>query len=670
MLEGQYESHLVWMSILVAWLASYTSLSLAHRLTYPGAAAPAWWIAGSAFAMGTGIWAMHFIGMLAFRLPIRLGYDFATTFLSWTLPVVMSTVVLRRIATGDAGRRRLGTSACLLGGGISAMHYVGMRALQLDPEPVYAPALVILSVLIGISAAAFALWVVFVQRRYSPHSARTRAVAAAVMGMGIAGLHYVGMAATSFPLGSVCTASQTGLGQDGLAHTVGLATFSILVIALLTSGYEHRLFAKTRMLALTEQIGRERELLLQSEQEARAMAEKALAGAEAAWAEAERLSAVKDEFLASLSHELRTPLNAILGWAQLLQKREQDEVTRNALAVIDRNARAQSQMIEDLLDMGGVVSGRVRLERRVLDPAPLLLAAIETATPAAQAKSIVIRQALDRFSGPVWVDDERLQQVVSNLLNNAIKFTPSGGEITVFLRRAGEYVEIVVSDTGAGIDAVFLPHVFEMFRQADESTTRRHGGLGIGLAIARQLVVLHGGKIRAASEGLGKGATFTVALPIASQSAAADQLTAPAHEHARSGRCAADLEGIHVLLVEGDGDAGELLRVVLETCNATVTATGSYAEALRLAVQRGPDVLISDFGMPDMDGIALMNRLRAQGFAAPSIAISAFTRNHDRESALAAGYGCFLTKPVDFDVLVTAVAALADPQRAEATAKE
>jgi signal transduction histidine kinase/CheY-like chemotaxis protein/PAS domain-containing protein len=389
---------------------------------------------------------------------------------------------------------------------------------------------------------------------------------------------------------------------------------------------------------------------------------------QAARGEAERASRMKDEFLATLSHELRTPLNAILGWAHMLRRVEtaSPEVQRGA-EVIERNARAQSTIIADLLDMSAIISGKVRLNMEPMDLAALVRAAIDTARPAADAKGISVRAEIEDIQDPaVSGDRDRLQQVLWNLLTNAIKFTPAGGNVLVTLRRRGDHAEIRVSDTGEGIAPEFLPFMFDRFRQADASTTRRHGGLGLGLSIVKQLVEMHGGEARAHSEGVGRGATFIVTLPIAHVSAlSAEEPHAPAGDN--SGPVAPEQEceaiaGKHVLVVDDDADARDLVRRLLEECHASVVTAGSSAEALALVRSRRFDALVSDIGMPGEDGHSLMRRVRSlpphENRDIPAMALTAYARPEDRLQAIRAGFQLHASKPVEPAELIALVACL------------
>ncbi|WP_151446819.1 hybrid sensor histidine kinase/response regulator [Lacisediminimonas profundi] len=651
MLSSHYQHPLVLISILVAILASYIALTLGSRVNQQGAGGAFWWIVGGAFAMGTGIWAMHFIGMLAFRLPIPVGYDLGITLGSWLIPILASALALVQMRLRAPSVSRLLACALLLAAGIGAMHYIGMSAMRMEPAIVYDPAWVAASVVFAVVAGVIALFVGRILRDRTTRIWIPRAAASILLGGTIAGTHYTGMLAANFPLGSVCLAAGSGFSQDGLAIVVSIATFSVLAIALLTSIFDARLESRTQMLALTRDIAEERQRLLEGERAARA--------------DAERLGALKDEFLATLSHELRTPLNSVLGWAQLLRLQITDQAAQNGLATIERNARLQAQLIDDLLDMSRIVAGHVRLELQLADPVSFIRTAIESAQPAASARQVGIRfvnacGAADR----VWGDPARLQQVMSNLLSNAIKFTPEGGEVVVELNRAGEQIEITVSDTGIGIRADFLPHVFDRFRQADASTTRRHGGLGIGLSIVRQLVELHGGSVSAASPGEGRGATLVVSLPVAGASRPDRTGSPEALARAAVAGTAAeavDFSAFRILVVDDDADARHLVTRILAQYGAHVIGASSAIEALALLTRDTPNLLVSDVGMPDVDGFELIRRVRKLGNGVaqmPAIALTAFARREDGARAIAAGFTAYVRKPIDVRNLISAVDAV------------
>jgi PAS domain S-box-containing protein len=384
--------------------------------------------------------------------------------------------------------------------------------------------------------------------------------------------------------------------------------------------------------------------------------EEMLAREQRARAEAEAANRAKDDFLATLSHEMRTPLNAILGWTQVLSgaRHDPDTVTR-ALETITRNAKQQARLIEDLLDLSTIMGGRLRLNRRPVDLVAALVAALETIRPAADAKQLAVVTRFDPAVGPVTGDPERLQQVFWNLLSNAVKFTPRHGRVTVELTRVRSRAVVTVADTGIGFRQEILPIIFERFRQADSSITRAHGGLGLGLAIVRQLVELHGGTVEASSPGEGQGATFTVALPLAPVREFHPALaTLPAGD---VGRC----DGVHTLLVDDEEDGRGLLAVFLERCGGEVTAVGSAAEALAALARRRPDVLVSDIAMPGTDGYQLIRQIRRlpDGATIPAIALTAHASADARVQAFQAGFDTYLTKPVDPVELLAVVIRLA-----------
>jgi PAS domain S-box-containing protein len=367
--------------------------------------------------------------------------------------------------------------------------------------------------------------------------------------------------------------------------------------------------------------------------------------------EAHRQSRIKDEFIATLSHELRTPLQSILGWVQLLRSSQSDpEELAQGLEVIERNVRAQQRIIEDLLDMNRILSGKIRLDVQPVDLVPLIQAALEAVMPAAQAKGIRVQTVLDPLAAATSGDPQRLQQIFWNLLSNAIKFTPSGGRVHVLLERVNSHVEITVSDTGVGIAPDFLPHVFDRFRQQDGSSTKRYGGLGLGLAIAKNLTELHGGRINAKSAGVDKGATFVVGLPLLSVNHK-QRDTRDSHSPAEVHPTWPNLAGLRVLIVDDEEDTRTLVATTVARAGATVRRASSAEEALKLLGEEVPDVMVSDVGMPDTDGYALIRRVRAlppdKGGAVPAIALTAYARMEDRITAISSGFQVLVAKPAD-----------------------
>jgi PAS domain S-box-containing protein len=469
----------------------------------------------------------------------------------------------------------------------------------------------------------------------------------------VAGVHHDELVATIAPLFGDVRGFHERL--RAIYAEAPAETFDVLQLA------DGRVFERSSRVQVVDgrQVGRvwtfrdvtEHRRLLESERAARAAAERA--------------SAMKDEFLATLSHELRTPLSAILGWSQMLrQPAARPGDLRHGLEIIERNARMQTQLIEDLLDMSRIASGQIRIDVGPVRPAAVIELALDTVRAAADAKGIELRAALDPAAGPVSGDPGRIQQVVWNLLSNAIKFTGRGGTVTVRAARVASHVEISVEDTGIGIAPDFLPYVFERFRQADGSTTRASGGLGLGLAIVKQLVELHGGTVHAASGGADRGATFTVSLPLMAVEPAGIGPAARgvSRDVAPHDFREVDLTGVSVVVVDDEPDARELVAIVLGRCGARVVTAGSAAEALAAIEDVRPHVLVSDIGMPAVDGYELLRRVRElggdRGGAVPAIALTAFARSEERTLALRAGYLVHLPKPVEPTELAATVAAV------------
>lgn len=404
--------------------------------------------------------------------------------------------------------------------------------------------------------------------------------------------------------------------------------------------------AVTREISSQKQYEQEREALLRSERAARS--------------DAERASQLKDEFLATLSHELRTPLNAVLGWSQILRRSTAPEDLEQGLEVIERNAKLQAQLIEDLLDMSRIISGKVVLDVQPTELVMVVSAAMDSVRPSANAKEIRLRTFFDPEGGLVLGDATRLQQIVWNLLTNAIKFTPQGGVVDIILRGIEGKVELTVRDTGIGIDPQYLPSIFERFRQVDSSTTRRFGGLGLGLSIVRHLVELHGGSIRVESLGKGQGTSFVLELPArvpARGSGGVGATQSPKATWDSQG-----LAGLKVLVLDDEQDARNLVERVLTECGAEVVLASSAAEALDLMATAGPHVILSDIGMPDMDGYQFIRKVRslsaAHGGGTPAVALTAFARTEDRVRAMAAGFQEHVCKPIRPQELIFAIASV------------
>ena len=424
--------------------------------------------------------------------------------------------------------------------------------------------------------------------------------------------------------------------RDGVGRLLGFAKLT-------------RDLTENKRVEAIELANEEREQLLDAERSARMAAQRA--------------TRVKDEFLATLSHELRTPLSAILGWTQILLRDDIPAATdqRRAIQVIDRNARAQVQLIDDLLDLSRIMAGKIRLDLQEVSMPDIVQKAIDSALPTAQAKGIQLTSLLEPSNTGVSADSARLQQVVWNLLSNAIKFTPRGGQVEVLLQRVNSHVELSVADTGIGIPASFLPLVFDRFSQRDSSSTRARGGLGLGLAICKQLVELHDGSIRVASAGEGHGSTFFVDLP-ASPGQADETRGHPSVEaEAIDATTLPRLEGVHAFAIDDEPDAREVLTHVLEGQGAVVTAFSSAHDALVALRSTRPGVIVSDVGMPGMDGYQMIRALRAtesRESRIPALALTAFARAEDRKRSLQAGFQAHLAKPFDVAELVLMVASL------------
>jgi PAS domain S-box-containing protein len=472
------------------------------------------------------------------------------------------------------------------------------------------------------------------------------------------------------------------LGDDKSIHNVeitfrmksGEEKVCLFSAEVITIGDEQYILAATSDITERKQAEVEREQLLAREKAARIEAEQAeklsielLQREQTARTQAEVANRAKDQFLATISHELRTPLNAILGWARILRSGKLNEATSaQALDTIERNAKAQTQLINDILDVSRIVAGKLHLEVRPVDLAEVIEAAVDVIRPAANAKEIQLQVTLDPKAGPVSGDPDRLQQIVWNLLSNAIKFTLKGGQVQVRLVRLDSHVEISVSDTGIGINAGFLPYVFDSFRQADSSYTRTYSGLGLGLAIVRHLVELHGGKVEAFSDGEGKGATFKVNLPLL---AAREVEESPAIDRgAKRPVPSAEfdwlpkLDGLRLLVVDDDSDARKLLSLMLSQSGAEVVTVASAAEAIDSIERFTPDLLISDIEMPGEDGYSLIQKVRSLdaklGSRIPAVALTAHARAEDHRRALSAGFQSHVAKPVTANDLIEVIAGL------------
>jgi diguanylate cyclase len=483
---AQYDLVLVAISLAIAVLASYVALDFTERLRRAGGRGRALWWLGGAVAMGVGIWSMHFVGMLALKLPVDMRYDVPLVALSVIVAIAASALGLHVGSRPELPGRVLAGSALMMGAAISGMHYIGMASMIIPARIAWNLVLVAGSIVIAVVASLAALTLAFhLGREDTRLFGWAKLGAALIMGLAVVGMHYTGMAAAEFgaPAVDVPQLAVPGLHGQGLSIAVIAGTLLILGLALASAAID------------------ERERLLAREQQARQ--------------EIEAASRLKDEFLATLSHELRTPLNVILGRTQMLRSLMHEHARARELTdMIERNGAALAKLVEDLLDVSRITLGHVRLDTQSIRLSDLLTVTAQSIQPAAQAKQIRLTvNAAD--GGVVHGDQTRLQQIVWNLLTNAIKFTPQNGQVDASVSSHDGYAELTVIDSGRGISKAFLPHVFEPFRQAEPSTSRSAGGLGIGLSIVKHLVELHGGTIHATSEGEGRGSTFVVRLPLA-----------------------------------------------------------------------------------------------------------------------------------------------------------
>ncbi len=484
-IAAQYSLLLVAISIAIAIMASYVALDLTGRLAAARRHARWWWLCGP-LAMGVGIWSMHFVGMLALHLTVPVRYDGVLVVLSVLVAIAASALALFVASRPVLPMSVLAVSSASMGGAITGMHYIGMAAMRLPATITWQPLLVVASVIIAVAASFVALLMAFRLRNASDGLfGWVKFAAATLMGIGIAGMHYTGMAAARF-VPSVVDVEPGALSLHSTAMSIAVIVGTVIILSMALAGAAFD----------------ERARLLAREQQARR--------------DAEAASRLKDEFLATLSHELRTPLNVILGRTAMMRTRPVANDPQKVLAAADaitRNGEALRHVVDDLLDVSRMAAGGLHLERQPVDIATLLAAATESIGLSAGAKSIRLTieapPGLPRLMG----DPARLQQVIWNLLNNAVKFTPPGGQVRATVRRDHSGIVLAVNDTGCGIDPAFLPHVFDMFRQAEPNSSRTQGGLGIGLSIVRRLVELHGGTVTADSPGLNRGATFRVYLP-------------------------------------------------------------------------------------------------------------------------------------------------------------
>jgi len=680
-MHSSYSLPLVALSYLVAVLASHVTLSLAQRLRPNGGTGPAhaphWpWIVGGAFSMGTGIWSMHFIGMLAFHLPIEMVYDLGLTAASYVIAVVVSGFALLIFRRNDPTIRGIAVPGLFIGFGICAMHYTGMAAMQMSPAIDYDPVLFAASVVVALGAAMAALWIAFSLPRGHRHRHWHKLAAASVMGAAIVGMHYTGMAAANFSHDAASMASGPRIDTTWLAITISAFTFLILGSTLLLSVIDAQL--QSTIAQSAEELRRANEDLEQrvadrtlhlTHEQARAAA--LLTDLHAAKEVAEAASRAKSAFLATISHEIRTPMNAILGLLELLSYSRLDDEQRETVGLLRGSSSSLLRLIDDILDFSKIEAGKLEVRSEPTRLRPMVEHLTQMFAGVASAKGLKLTSVVDDdVPENVLVDGLRLRQVLSNFLSNAIKFTERGG-IRVEVRRAPlpdqpDLVRFAVADTGIGMDAETISRLCEPFVQGDTRTSRRYGGTGLGLAICRRLADLMTGRLQIESAPR-EGTTVSLVLPLA-------KVAAVAHESlltsADTPSDIADALPSRAPAVETAAAAGELILVVddhptnrrllvrqLAWIGYAAEAVADGTQALACFLERRaagtPHALvITDCQMPEMDGYELARRIRAtESGRGRRAVVLAFTANTLREAAdecRAAGMDDVLTKPIEF----------------------
>jgi diguanylate cyclase len=603
-----YHHGLVLVSLLVAILASYTALTLALRIRVASRQAAPAWLVGGGFAMGVGIWSMHFVGMLALHLPVEIAYDLAVTLLSLLIAIVVSTFALHIASREHVGIMPQATAGVAMGIGIVAMHYVGMAAIRITPSITYDKWWVAVSVIIAVAASFAALGVAF-----TPHAGRgwrrhRTALGALGMGVAITGMHYAGMFAARFPANA--ESAEAVVNKAWLAGSVTTITLFVLLAALLLSFLESRT-ARIR----------------------------------ASLAEAKESSRAKDEFLAMLGHELRNPLASIGNAAHLIGRAPPyGNEWHFAHEVIVRQSTHLSRIVDDLLEVGRAIAGKISLAPQRID----LQMVVEDAVQALRASGKAADRRVEVHGSSVWIDADRtrIEQVVSNLLANAVQHTLQNGRIALRVEAQGGDAVLIVEDDGAGMDAETAARAFELFFQAKQGADRRKGGMGIGLTLARRIVEMHRGTLSVASAGVGRGATFTLRLPALAADGAAlarDREAAP-----RNGR--------QVVIIEDSRDTRVSLQKVLEQEGHTVHTASDGPSGLEAILQIRPDIALVDIGLPGIDGYGIAQRLRFAGIHTFLVALTGYGLSEDKKRAQAAGFDAHITKPAPMEDLLKLVA--------------
>jgi signal transduction histidine kinase/ActR/RegA family two-component response regulator len=643
---------LVFLSYLVAVTASHVTLLLAARVRDPHSANWKLWVVSGGFAMGIGIWSMHFVATLALKLPIQVAYDLSLTALSWVLAIVACSaafIILRRL-TGK--HREFLLPGALIGIGIASMHYTGDASMRLFPAIRYDPLLFVASILIAIGAATAALWIAF-------HLAKQRAVftnfgAALVMGAAVVGMHFTAVSAAEFHPGAICLASGPRLDGEWMAYTIGGFTFVILTATMLLSAYDARLSS-----AIADGAEKLRQANERLEQRVRERTEELHRSRDAARAGSEAKSA----FVATMSHEIRTPLNAIIGMLELFSYSRLSADQREMLSVARESSRSLLALIDDILDFSKIEVGKLEIHPQPCSVARVVEAVHDTFEHAASGKGVLLTRRIDPALGPAHlVDPSRLRQILANLVSNAIKFTHEGSvtlEVSVLeAAEARQKLLFSVRDTGIGMSAETRRRLFEPFQQGESETSRRYGGTGLGLAISRQLIDLMGGAIEITStEGLGTRVSVTLAAEQTSAAAIRDDLQPAGSERAPMPLSAP--AGTRLLIVDDHPVNLAMLKRQLKVLGLDADTASSGAEALGKWRRERHGLVVTDLQMPEIDGYAVARAIRAEQHEAQKPTLIAFTANTHSEAlerCIDAGFNDFLTKPAELVTLRTKLA--------------